>query len=460
MGKKINNTLDTAEVREVLRHGSMSENDAKSRMNTYRKVMSNHNDRGEVNDAVRRVFTGLGYGSADLKGTTQHDISIIANVRSFAGFMAIERSLTQPNEYISFMDVTGRYSDKVIDPNLGVADYSGVTEQRDLKSEETIEASTETTIDTKEVIIPRSLRMTLKSSSKEYIVGDDGKGTLIAAPGVLITGTIDYATGVIKFTPFAAVDSYEGSYVVDLPANSSVKDDNVLTYKMGGTLMRTVPKLIMSQVSLSTAAAMGRSMGLDPKEYMSDQMKVAYLMSINSRLVKEMMQTAVDSKTIGIDFNEVTYDAFVSYADWFTAKFTDIDYALAMQAFKGVRATCYLVAPDVAATITKTEVRNNFVHNKEYDYINDYIGDFRGVPVLQHVDVEPGTGYAIHKRPNGEAAPVARGIFLGLTDTPEVGNFNNTTQLAQGIYSQEAVKGIFPELVIKFKVDGTMGQGA
>jgi hypothetical protein len=46
-------------------------------------------------------------------------------------------------------------------------------------------------------------------------------------------------------------------------------------------------------------------------------------------------------------------------------------------------------------------------------------------------------------------APLARGIYMPLTDTPTIGNYNNPTQMASGIYYQEGTKYMAPELVQK-----------
>ena len=60
-----------------------------------------------------------------------------------------------------------------------------------------------------------------------------------------------------------------------------------------------------------------------------------------------------------------------------------------------------------------------------------------------------GTFYAIHKTHDGQMAPLARGIYMPLTDTPTIGNYNNPTQMASGIYYQEGVRYMAPELVQK-----------
>jgi hypothetical protein len=46
-------------------------------------------------------------------------------------------------------------------------------------------------------------------------------------------------------------------------------------------------------------------------------------------------------------------------------------------------------------------------------------------------------------------APLARGIYMPLTDTPTVGNYANPTQMAAGIYYQEGTRIMAPELAQK-----------
>ena len=91
-------------------------------------------------------------------------------------------------------------------------------------------------------------------------------------------------------------------------------------------------------------------------------------------------------------------------------------------------------------------------------YINDLLGWYNGIPVLRSTDIHEaegeGTFYAIHKTHDGQMAPLARGIYMPLTDTPTIGNYNNPTQMAAGVYYQEGVRYMAPELVQKvtFKI--------
>ena len=91
--------------------------------------------------------------------------------------------------------------------------------------------------------------------------------------------------------------------------------------------------------------------------------------------------------------------------------------------------------------------------NTKMTYINDLLGWYNGIPVLRSTDVNEaageGTFYAIHKTADGQMAPLARGIYMPLTDTPTIGNYANPTQMAAGIYYQEGTRYMAPELVQK-----------
>jgi hypothetical protein len=101
----------------------------------------------------------------------------------------------------------------------------------------------------------------------------------------------------------------------------------------------------------------------------------------------------------------------------------------------------------------KLVTTGNFVDNNNTSYINDLLGYYKGVPVLRHLDIDSKTGYAIHKTADGQLAPVMRGIYLPLTNSPLIGNYNNPTQFAQGIYYQEVNQSIIPELDMKFTIN-------
>ena len=71
---------------------------------------------------------------------------------------------------------------------------------------------------------------------------------------------------------------------------------------------------------------------------------------------------------------------------------------------------------------------------------------------MRTTDIAVDEVYAIHKTADGQLAPLVRGIYLPLTDTPTIGNYENTVQAASGVFYQEGVKSIAPELVQRFTV--------
>ena len=152
------------------------------------------------------------------------------------------------------------------------------------------------------------------------------------------------------------------------------------------------------------------------------------------------------------------YD-YQSRINLFDAYLVNVETALASKAIKAVSTTAYVAGVNACNQFTKGRGINKFEKNTKMTYINDLAGWYDGVPVLRSNDIaeENGHGvfYAIHKTADGQMAPLARGIYMPLTDTPTVGNYNNPTQMASGIYYQEGTKYLAPELVQK--VDFKLG---
>jgi hypothetical protein len=147
-----------------------------------------------------------------------------------------------------------------------------------------------------------------------------------------------------------------------------------------------------------------------------------------------------------------------SRVDMFDAYLIDVETALASKAVKGVNTTAYVAGSAAANQFQKGGMIGKFEKNTKMTYINDLLGWYDGVPVLRSTDVTEasgyGTFYAIHKTADGQMAPLARGIYMPLTDTPTIGNYSNPTQMASGIYYQEGVRTMAPELVqkVSFKI--------
>jgi hypothetical protein len=146
------------------------------------------------------------------------------------------------------------------------------------------------------------------------------------------------------------------------------------------------------------------------------------------------------------------YD-YRSRVDLFNNYLINVESALATKAVKGVTTTAYVAGNMAANQFQKGQVISAWEKNTKMIYINDLLGWYNGIPVLRSTDIQEaageGTFYAIHKTQDGQMAPLARGIYMPLTDTPTIGNYNNPTQMAAGIYYQEGTKYMAPELVQK-----------
>jgi hypothetical protein len=148
------------------------------------------------------------------------------------------------------------------------------------------------------------------------------------------------------------------------------------------------------------------------------------------------------------------YD-YRSRVDLFDAYLVNVESALATKAVKGVTTTAYVAGNAAANQFQKGIMNGRWKRNDKTTYINDLLGWYNGIPVLRSTDIvedaanNEGVFYAIHKTADGQMAPLARGIYMPLTDTPTVGNYNNPSQMAAGIYYQEGTRIMAPELIQK-----------
>jgi hypothetical protein len=180
---------------------------------------------------------------------------------------------------------------------------------------------------------------------------------------------------------------------------------------------------------------------------------------INYKLVSTLEEGYIGNTMNDLDLSagstgiESKFHDYRSRVDIFDAYLINVESALATKAVKGVKTTAYVAGNQASNHFQKGGMIGKFEKNTKMTYINDLLGWYDGVPVLRSTDIDeaPGEGtfYAIHKTADGQMAPLARGIYMPLTDTPTIGNYNNPTQMASGIYYQEGTKYMAPELVQK-----------
>jgi hypothetical protein len=205
---------------------------------------------------------------------------------------------------------------------------------------------------------------------------------------------------------------------------------------------------------------MKKATGADMATFLFTKLRELYTKMINSKLITTLENGYQGNTMEDLDLSQTGLGAaghnFMDYrsrVDLFDAYLINVESALAVKAVKGVTTTAYVAGANAANQFQKGGVIGKWEKNTKMTYINDLLGWYNGIPVLRSTDVieneKEGTFYAIHKTADGQMAPLARGIYMPLTDTPTIGNYNNPTQMAAGIYYQEGTRYMAQELVQK-----------
>jgi hypothetical protein len=207
--------------------------------------------------------------------------------------------------------------------------------------------------------------------------------------------------------------------------------------------------------------ALKKATGSDMATFLFTKLRELYTKMINYKLISTMEEGYTGNVLNDLDLSVAGVGAgapnqfydYRSRVDMFDAYLINVETALAAKAVKGVTTTAYVAGVQAANQFQKGGMLGKFERNTKMSYISDLLGWYDGIPVLRSADIAEvageGTFYAIHKTQDGQMAPLCRGIYMPLTDTPTIGNYNNPTQMAAGIYYQEGTKIMAPELVQK-----------
>jgi hypothetical protein len=321
-------------------------------------------------------------------------------------------------------------------------------------------------------LIPGSVRVKIETATEKYELIDNGQGNFMAVAGKIQNGTINYLNGKIDFELSTAMtgdpttekitivgkEDVTGTPSCTTGASNAHANDKRFLGKMQQLGLNTVPDMLVAEYNIVSLAAMKKETGSDLATFLFKKLRELYTKTINTKLVTTLTEGYTGSTLTDLDLSATTGLAkqFMDYrsrVDLFDAYLVDVETALATKAVKAVKTTAYVAGNNACNQFTKGGIIGKFVKNTKASYINDLLGWYDDIPVLRSTDIKENTGegtfYAIHKTPGGEMAPLARGIYMPLTDTPTVGNYNNPTQMAAGIYYQEGVRVMAPELVQK-----------
>lgn len=465
------NAMQNPTMMEALVNSSVSREDANLRAREYAKMFSRNDEMREVfglggqsANLLQKTFSG--YAETPLLSTQYFNASVASYVSSFAGYMSIERDFDQPNGLFYWFDVLGVTDMRSVIPNLGADNYQDIQSMGGFSFPVTV-SGTEYKPLVGRKVIPGTVRVKVATETEKFELIDNGQGNFMAVAGKMTAGTINYLNGKVEFT--LAAEPTDGTIeivgkedVTGTPSNtvgaSNVHaNDKRFIAKMQQLGLSTVPDMLVAEYNIAALGAMKKATGADMATFLFTKLRELYTKMINYKLVSTLEEGYAGNVMGDLDLSKagVTgqfYD-YRSRVDLFDAYLVNVESALATKAVKGVNITAYVAGNQAANQFIKGGIIGKWEPNKKMTYINDLLGWYNSVPVLRSTDVKEaegeGTFYAIHKTHDGQMAPLARGIYMPLTDTPTIGNYNNPTQMASGIYYQEGTKYMAPELVQK-----------
>ena len=462
---------------DALINSSVSVDDANLRSREYAKMFSRNDELkdlfgiGNNSNLMQKTFSG--YAETPLLSTQYFNASVASYVSSFAGYMSIERDFDQPNGLFYWFDVLGITDMRQVIPNLGPDNYQDIQSMGGFDLEITPTANTDYSALVGRKIIPGTVRVKVASETESFELIDNGQGLLMAVAGKISKGTINYLNGRIEFSLTTALtgdptkesilvvgkEDVTGTPCNTVGASNAHANDKRFVAKMQQIGLSTVPDMLVAEYNIAALGAMKKATGSDMATFLFTKLRELYTKMINYKLVSTLEEGYIGNTMNDLDLSagstgiESKFHDYRSRVDIFDAYLINVESALATKAVKGVKTTAYVAGNQASNHFQKGGMIGKFEKNTKMTYINDLLGWYDGVPVLRSTDIDeaPGEGtfYAIHKTADGQMAPLARGIYMPLTDTPTIGNYNNPTQMASGIYYQEGTKYMAPELVQK-----------
>lgn len=457
--------MSTPTAVQSLKLFSVSDSDFALRTAAYVNAMAQTaqlEDMALRQGAQRRVAkfatnAAPGMGAADLRGLTIYPATILSYVSSIAPIFGVERNVDTPNAALMFVDFYSLLDGDLVLPNLGKDKSFGKNIYRKDMTTLIDGSTTEFSVTVGSALIPRSLNVTYVSANNQIeTVVDNGNGTLLAAPGLLATGSeINYKGGTITIvfaTAPAAGAKLTLEVAEDIPSNDQVD-------KLAGETkyfnISTEPIMIPIIRNIITDAALNKQGVIDPNTLYTNLIQTQYTKLINEKVVNCIVDN-YDGDTYTADLS--SFNLAAGFYDTFIRTFQSIlvngQTILGQQTYKGCTVTGILAGRDIANVFQYMSSGEGWTPNDQLMYFKDLIGWYKGVPVVRWEDdtkIAPDECYLTHKTPDGQLAPIARAMFITPTDLPEISSFDNPSQLSNGCFSIEGVDFTTSKLVVKLK---------
>jgi hypothetical protein len=460
-----------------------------TRMDTYSSVCANFDNLiNKANSKARFTNSSASYGdSAEAVGqiSVGIDATIRAYVDSISGFFCREESINAPNALVTIFDAVDAFDDEIISPNLGPVNTAKLRKSKPVSGE--VASSTGTyTFNPGKKIIARTVRMTVFGTNPDgdeveipkSTIMDDGYGNLLAAPGVLTSGTVDYANGKIDWVLAATITVDSVAYTVtkvsvevciDMtadPANAGTRTH--IKGKNVGFLVSTAPELLTYEQNLIENISVSKTLGSDITVYLSERLAELYTIRINTMIV-EAIENNYEGATSVINFSSVSFDNTRSYSDYFYNQLSEVMLEAKEKVYRLGEPNVILAGNKGIIPFRKLGQIGVFTKVKSSNVVGlvGYLDDV--TPVVQSdVVVEDATAvnpeeggpagegifYLGYKSTDGSVAPLLRVIYLPLTTTPNVGNFANPVQTSGGYYYAESVYPLYKQAIHRVQVFG------
>ena len=469
-----NSMMQAPAMMDALINSSVSVEDANLRAREYAKMFSRNDDMKDLfglgqGNLLQKNFSG--YAETPLLSTQYFNASVASYVSSFAGYMSIERDFEQPNGLFYWFDVLGVTDLRSVVPNLGPDQYQDIQSMGGFSLNITPTSDKEYSTLIGRKILPGTVRIKVSNDTEKFELVDNGQGQFMCVAGKIVNGNINYLNGRVEFELATALtgDPVKESILIvgkedvtgtpsnTIGASNAHANDKRFIAKMQQLGLSTVPDMLVAEYNIAALGAMKKATGADMATFLFNKLRELYTKMINYKLVSTLEEGYMGNVMNDLDLSTTemaaTFHDYRSRVDLFDSYLVDVETALASKAVKGVTITAYVAGAQACNQFQKGSIIGKFERNTKMTYINDLLGWYDGIPVLRSTDVveaaNEGTFYALHKTADGQMAPLARGIYMPLTDTPTIGNYNNPTQMASGIYYQEGTKYMAQELVQK-----------
>lgn len=415
--------------------------DAVENLNTLRSIVQRlkYFDDASAMETMAPSQMGVALAEATLK----------ANINSIAGYIAIERSMTQMQQNLVYRDIVTKVGASVM-PLIG--EDNPRSRAAKIWNDTLTAGETDFTVGIGTGIVPGRIAITLVLGSASYDVTDDRKGNLLAPAGVLAKGTVDYTTGEITFSLATAAPADSTMKVCYQEDRTLEQGENRTTLKQGYFNITAKVNKFEFEQDLITAMISQKTVGGDVVADLQQSVYDEQVLSINNQLV-DVLRKTYEGSTLTIDLSAFSIQGgfFTSLLQVFNAGLAAVDNAIAERCYKVVAANAYVVGNGLATFFQSLEDAQGWVANNT-GYVNGLIGFYKGRAVIRHLYCDPFEGYAIHKTADGQLAPLGYGILLPATNLPLIGNFAATNEVAGGIYSVDGTSKVAGALAQRFVV--------